>query len=367
MTPPGTLLPEVLDELAAVAAAAGLLRLGVVRLDHAGFAPSRERLTQYLDRGYAGEMTFLERSAEVRCDPAQMLAGARSLLVAAVPYRGDDGPIARYARSSDYHTIVHERLEVLEAALHERVPGVATLVCVDTKPIFERAAAALAGLGFIGKHGCIIVPGLGSWFVLGGLLTTARWSGPDAVDETPTALAGVRWQACGACTRCLDACPTSAFVAPGELDPRRCISYLTIEHRGAIAEELAAGVDKQLMGCDVCQTVCPYNAAPDRERRIPDAAWIDPPPGPVRSTDPWRLVEIGSATYRAWAKHTSVRRVPRRSMRRNALLVIGNDRGELTDEQRDKLVRVTTDPDPQVAEAARRALLRRDGDTGSSV
>jgi epoxyqueuosine reductase len=171
----------------------------------------------------------------------------------------------------------------------------------------------------------------------------------------------VRWQACGACTRCLDACPTSAFVAPGELDPRRCISYLTIEHRGPVAEELARAVDDRLMGCDVCQSVCPYNAAPDRERRIPTAAWIDPPPGPPRSTDPWRLVEIGSATYRAWAKHTAVRRVPRRSMRRNALVVIGNGTGPLTEAQRDTLARTTADPDPQIAAAAARALRRRGG------
>lgn len=352
-----------LAELARVGHDAGLLRLGIVRLDHAGFAPSRAALDRYLAQGREGEMEFVRRSADVRKDPALMLEGARSMLVAVVPYRSeannDGAAIARYARSSDYHTVVHERLEVLEAALAELVPAARVLICVDTKPVFERAAAALAGLGFIGKHGCVIVPGLGSWFVLGAMLTTAVWRGPDAVGEDEPTLAQARWQACGSCTRCLDACPTDAFTAPGELDPRRCISYLTIEHRGGIEESLAASMGDRMFGCDVCQQVCPYNAAPDREARIPDAAWLPAPIGPFRSTDPWRLVDIGSATYRAWAKHTPVRRVPRRSMRRNALVVLGNEGGALTDEQRARVDALTGDADPQIAGSARRVLRRR--------
>lgn len=352
------LAPAVLAELAALAEGVGLLRLGVVRLDHAGFAASAAALDRFLEHGREGEMTFLREGAAARKDPTRMLPGARSLLVAAVPYRGESGPIARYARTTDYHTVLHERLEVLEAELHARVPGVRTLVCVDTRPIFERAAAALAGLGFIGKHGCIIVPGLGSWFVLGALLSTARWSGEDAVGEDPAALAKARWDACGACTRCLDACPTAAFVGPGELDPRRCISYLTIEHRGTIDDALADGIGDALMGCDVCQEVCPYNAPRDREARIPEAAWIPPPPGPARSSDPWRLIDLGNAPYRAWAKHTAARRVTRRAMQRNALVVLGNQTGPLTAEQRARVERIGDD-DPPVAAAARRLLRRR--------
>jgi epoxyqueuosine reductase len=355
--------PHELAELARVADDAGLLRLGIVRLDHAGFAGSRASLDRYLDEQREGEMEFVRRSADVRKDPSLMLEGARSLLVAVVPYRSeqtsDGAAIARYARASDYHTIVHERLEVLEAALARLVPAARVLICVDTKPVFERAAAALAGLGFIGKHGCVIVPGLGSWFVLGAMLTTAVWRGPDAIAQDEASLAATRWEACGSCTRCLDACPTNAFVGPGELDPRRCISYLTIEHRGAIDDSLATMMGDRMFGCDVCQQVCPYNAAPDREARIPDAAWLPPPIGPFRSTDPWRLVDIGSATYRAWAKHTAVRRVPRRSMRRNALLVLGNADGVLTSEQRDRVAALVDDPEPQIAAASRRLLRRR--------
>ena len=194
--------PAALARLAQVAHDAGLLRLGIVRLDHAGFAPSRTALDRYLERGYHGEMEFLQRSAEVRKHPEQMLEGARSLVVVAVPYRGEAGPVARYARPLDYHTVVHARLEQVEAALLELVPGSQSLICVDSKPVFERAAAALAGLGFVGKHGCVIIPGLGSYFVLGGLLTTAGWDGEDAVGEETSALAAARWDACGSCTRC---------------------------------------------------------------------------------------------------------------------------------------------------------------------
>ncbi len=354
MNEPPTLDAAALARLAEHAERAGLLKLGIVRLDHPGFAQAADALDRYVDVGMHGEMDFIARTRELRRDPSGMLAGARSLLIALVPYRGGPGRIARYARTSDYHTEVHERLELLEAEVHALAPGVETLVCVDTKPILERAAAALAGLGFIGKHGCVIVPGLGSWVLLGGLLTTAQWTGADAVES----LARASWDACGSCTRCLDACPTNAFDAPGRLDPRRCISYLTIEQRAGIPEPLATKMGDRLAGCDVCQEVCPYNASPDREDRVPAAAWLGPPRFGERHQDPWKLIEIGSATYRAWAKYTPVRRIPRRSMRRNALVVIGNDPTPWTDEQRDRIAALVDDPDPHVAAAARRALDR---------
>jgi epoxyqueuosine reductase len=349
-----TLDPAALAQLAEHAERAGLLRLGIVRLDHPGFAPAADALDRYLDEGRQGEMEFIARTRALRRDPSGMLAGARSLLVAAVPYRGGPGRIARYARTADYHTVVHDRLELVEAELLRLVPDVATLICVDTKPILERAAAALAGLGFIGKHGCVIVPGLGSWVLLGGILCTAQWIGPDAVQS----LARTRWDACGACTRCLDACPTAAFDAPGQLDPRRCISYLTIEHRGEIPEPFATKMGDRLVGCDVCQEVCPYNASPDREDRVPAAAWIEPPRFGPRHQDPWRLLDVRNSPYRAWAKDTAVRRIPRRSMRRNALVVLGNDPTPWTDEQRERVTKLVDDPDPHVAAAARRALAR---------
>ena len=346
------LTTALVAELAAEAEAAGLLRLAAVSLDDPGFAPARAALDRHIDAGMHGEMEFMRRTAPVRKRPEQMLAGARSLLVAAVPYRGSSGPVARYARSADYHTLIHRRLDVVAASLRRRLPGVELLVCVDTKPVLERAAAALAGLGFIGKHGCLIVPGLGSYVLLGEILTTAQWDHTRA--GTPL------WDACGSCRRCLDGCPTDAFVAPGELDPRRCISYLTIEHRGPIDDGLADRLGERVAGCDACQEVCPYNAGPARDVRVPAGAWLEDPPGGQREADLVHLAALGSGRYKAFVRDTALRRIPRRALRRNALLALGNRRGALAPAEREVADVARDDPDPQVAAAAARVLARRD-------
>lgn len=358
MTPDATLAPRLtpalLADLAAHADSLGLLRLGAVDLQHPGFAPAHAALDRFLAAGKAGEMDFLTRTRDVRQDPAQMLPGARSLLVAAVPYTGEPGPVARYARTRDYHTVIHQRLIALEKRLHELLPAVATLICVDTKPVLERSAAALAGLGFLGKHGCLIIPGLGSYVLLGEILSTAELTTttPITLPKSPP------WDACGSCTRCLDACPTAAFDGPGDLDPRRCISYLTIEHRGPIADLLADRMGERVAGCDVCQEVCPYNASSARDRRVPPVAWIDPAPRPLADVD--GLAAISPSQYRAQVRHLAVRRIPRRHMRRNALLALGNRSGEVGPRELHAIALGLLDPDPQIAAAARRAADRRD-------
>jgi len=350
-----SLTPALLQELAAVAAEAGLPRLGAVRLDHPGFAPAGAALDRYVDEGLHGEMDFMARTKELRKDPSGMLPGARTVLVAAVPYRGQAGPIARYAQSADYHTVVHERLELVEARLHALVPEVRTLICVDTKPLLERTAAALSGLGFLGKHGCLITPGLGSYVLLGALLCTADLAAPDAVEE----LSRVRWDACGQCTRCLEACPTQAFTEPGRLDPRRCISYLTIEHRGPIEPSLEDAMGERIAGCDVCQEVCPYNGGRERDARVPDATWIGPPPGRPRTPDFVALANPGTNPYRSFVKHTALRRIPRRSMRRNVLIAMGNRPGAASEEERAAIDQAAGDEDPLVKAAAERARRQR--------
>ncbi|MCR9161425.1 MAG: tRNA epoxyqueuosine(34) reductase QueG [Nannocystaceae bacterium] len=344
-----------LEHLAARAEELGLLRLGAVRLSHPGFDPSRAALDRFLERGWDGEMGFLRRTADVRKDPSSMLEGAQTVLVAAVPYRGEPGGVARYARSADYHTVMHGRLEGLVAALHELLPDAKALICVDTKPLLERTAAALAGLGFVGKHGCVIAPGLGSYVLLGSILTDAQWCGDDAVDE----LRKARWDACGACTRCLDACPTQAFEAPGVLDARRCISYLTIEHRGPIADDLADRMGGWMAGCDVCQEVCPYNASSSREARVPEGVWLPDVSGGPRSADPVVLAQLGSSRHRAFVRDTALRRIPRRSLRRNALIAIGNREGPISEDEEAALSRADADDDPQIRAAATRARSRR--------
>jgi len=349
--------PEHLQLLRLAAQDLGLLRLGAVDLEHPGFAPAKATYERFLDAGKAGSMGFLERTREVRQDPAQMLPGARTLLVVCVPYDGEAGPIARYAQSLDYHTVLHGRLLGLQARLHELAPGSDSLICVDTKPVLERSAAALAGLGFLGKHGCLIVPGLGSYVLLGALMTTAALRdapGGRPANTVQTAL----WDACGSCRRCLDACPTDAFDSPGHLDPRRCIAYLTIEEREPIADTLAAKLGERIAGCDVCQEVCPYNAG-DRQGRTPAVAKLDPPPGGPRTIDLVKIAEIGSSRQRALVRGTALRRIPRRHLRRNALLALGNREGPAVGEEAAVLRRGCLDPDPQIAAAAAWASARR--------
>ena len=341
----------VLADLAAHAESVGLLRLGAVDLAHPGFLAAGAALERFLAAGKSGDMDFLPRTRAVRQDPSQMLPGARSVLIAAVPYTGESGPVARYARGLDYHTVVHQRLITVERRLHALLPGVATLICFDTKPLLERSAAALAGLGFLSKHGCLIVPGLGSYVLLGAILCTAIHP---QIAPAPT---GLPWDACGSCTRCLDACPTAAFDGPGDLDPRRCISYLTIEHRGPVPDELAARMGERIAGCDVCQEVCPYNASATRDRRVPAAAWIDPAPRPIPDLE--GMAAISPSQYRALVRHMALRRIPRRHMRRNALLALGNREGAPGPRELDALARGLVDKDPQVVAAAERAARRR--------
>jgi len=341
----------LLADLAAHAQSVGLLRLGAVDLAHPGFLTSRAALERFLAAGKAGDMDFLPRTRAVRQDPAQMLPGARSALIAAVPYTGDSGPVARYARGLDYHTVIHQRLIAVERRLHALLPGVATLICVDTKPLQERSVAALAGLGFLGKHGCLIVPGLGSYVLLGAILCTAIHPEPTTM---PT---GLPWDACGSCTRCLDACPTAAFDGPGDLDPRRCISYLTIEHRAPVPDDLAARMGERIAGCDVCQEVCPYNASTTRDRRVPATAWIEPAPRPIPDLE--AMAAISPSQYRALVRHMALRRIPRRHMRRNALLALGNREGPPAPRELDALALGLIDKDPQIVAAAERAARRR--------
>lgn len=357
------LLDEDLAALRDSAQALGFAALGAVRLDHPGFEPARAALEAYLDAGWAGEMAFMERTREVRKDPGQMLelnARRGAALVGLVPYAGEPGPVARYAQWADYHTEVHRRLEGLGRALVERVGPCETLVCVDTKPVLERSAAVLAGLGFIGKSGCLIAPGLGSYVLIGVLLTDADWAGTDlGARWAEPAEDALPWDACGSCRACLDACPTDAFAAPGSLDPRRCIAYLTIEHRAPIPEDLAKDMGQRVAGCDVCQEVCPYNRSTTRGSRLPPGAELPRPLGRPREPDLPRLATIGSNQYRQFVKGTALNRIPKRSMQRNALIALGNGEGPLDPREREAIEAVLDGDNEALRTLAERALRRR--------
>lgn len=311
-------------------------------------APGWPRLADWLAAGYDGDMHYFRARQQAYQHPRHVLAGAQSLLVMAFPYRTSDpqpthpgtGRIASYAWGTDYHELIHRRLEPLVAHLRQLVPGAAARGVVDSAPLLEREYAQLAGLGWIGKNGLLLSRELGSWFFLAVLLTDIEL----AYDLPHTA------DHCGTCTACLDACPTQAFVAPYRLDPRRCISYLTIELRAEIPPELRPGLGDWLFGCDVCQEVCPWN------RHAPATAEPDLAPRPAQ--DPLALGPLFATSdeeFRRRFRDTPLWRARRRGLLRNAALVLGNqaDPAALP-----ALAQALADPEPLVRQAAAWALGR---------
>jgi epoxyqueuosine reductase len=318
------------DRVRAMAREIGFDAVGIARANvdlHADIA----HYDAFVAAGMHGEMDWLARNrdARARVDGDEILRGARSVLCVARRYQrppdsepGDSETaqaIAGYARGRDYHRFLRRRLRRLATFLRslgsaER-PVRARPIC-DDAPLLERAWAARAGLGFVGKNGLLIVPGAGSFVLLGEVVTTL-------VLEPSTGMT----HRCGACTRCLDACPTDAFSAPFVLDARRCVSYLTIEHRAGIPASLREGVGTHLFGCDDCQTVCPFNAG--SFARAPLRARDGDPFAPLERWSRVRLVDLLALDEREWnelAEGTPLRRAGRFGIARNAAIVLGNRR-----------------------------------------
>jgi epoxyqueuosine reductase len=318
----------------------GFDRVGIGRATPPAHGLAFER---WLDAGYAGTMDYLGRGRADRLDPERLLAGVRSVVAVALAYGREDDhpdwePVARYARGDDYHDVMRPRLHQLVELIAEGAgPDVRSRATVDTSAVLERDLAAQAGLGWIGKNTNLIAPSLGSYVFLGIVLTTAELEADERVADR-----------CGTCTACLTACPTGAFVAPYVLDARRCIAYLTIEHRGEISEELREGVGDHLFGCDVCQEVCPWNrkAPPAREPALaPRDAF-----GPLET-----LLGLDAAAFRARFGDSAIARAKRAGLLRNAALVLGNRR---TRESVGALERALDDEDEVVRRAAAWALAR---------
>lgn len=250
-----TSLVSLEERLKAQARALGFDLVGIVTLGKVETAPYFD---EWIAAGYAGEMAYLERGAEKRQDTRRPFEGVRSGVVVAMNYGGTQppGPVARYARGDDYHDLMVDRLNELhrwiEGEVGHQVRG---KPYVDTGPILERDLARRGGLGWIGKNTNLINPELGSCFFLGELLLDLELNADDPFET----------DRCGSCTRCLDACPTNAFVAPRVLDATLCISYQTIEQKGPIAETLREAIGEHLYGCDVCQSVCPWNVKFSRD------------------------------------------------------------------------------------------------------
>ncbi|MDP9268165.1 MAG: tRNA epoxyqueuosine(34) reductase QueG [Acidobacteriota bacterium] len=358
------------EQLAEAAAGdAGFHRCGVVSLAQA--MPELEFFPAWIDSGAAGEMHYLaSRDGDGRLKRASIRESfpwAKSAIVCALdyntaqPYSTDvsdpqRGWISRYAwfPHTDYHHAVMSRLERLESAIAAAYPRARTRRYVDTGPLLERVLAKYAGLGWMAKNTCIINEELGSWLFLGVVLTSldpaSAGSGLPAPDR------------CGTCTACLDACPTQAFPAPYQLDASRCISYLTIEKRGDIPEDLRAGIGANVFGCDICQDVCPWNShqlgenqLPKKKSRTPDFvpapefvaddALVNPPLA-------W-LAEMSLEDFQKQFRHSPIKRAKHSGLRRNAVVAIGNsgDRSFLP-----LLERLAHDADHIVASHARWSL-----------
>ena len=272
---------------------------------------------EWLESGYAGEMEYLARGAEKRADSRRPVPGAKSAIVVALDYGGREpsGPVSRYARGDDYHDVMASRLRELhhfvESAVGASVPGKAY---VDTGPILERDLARRAGLGWFGKNTMLINPRMGSFFFLGELLLDLDLA-PDAPFEADR---------CGNCHRCLDACPTSAFREPRVLDSTRCISYLTIELKGEIDDALKPAIGEHLYGCDVCQSVCPWNVRFSRALKEPAFAPRAAIAGKDARTLPRELLTMSDEDFRAAFSGSPMKRAKLRGLKRNAAIVLAN-------------------------------------------
>jgi epoxyqueuosine reductase len=310
-----------------------------------GAPDSAPEFDAWLASGYQGEMQYLERGADLRRDARRPEPGMRSAVVVAMNYGGTQpsGPIARYARGDDYHTVMHEKLDELGTWFAIASNGTArTRSYVDTGPVLERDLARRAGLGWFGKNTNLINPKLGSFFFIGALFTDAELE-PDAPFEADR---------CGSCTRCLDACPTQAFTAPRSLDATRCISYLTIELKGEIPEEFRSAIGELVYGCDICQDVCPWNVRFSRDviepRLQPRADRVNP--------DAAELLALTDSEWRARFGKSAMTRAKRRGLARNAAVALGNRRDP-------HAIPVLTaaaqgDPEPLVRDHARWALAQ---------
>lgn len=282
------------------------------------------RYEAFLEANKYGEMTWLASLPEARrrLDGEHVLPGARTVICLARRYgRSEEDEardpvtalaIARYARGRDYHNGMRKKLRKLAALVRTLDDGVQARPLCDEEPVLERAWAARAGLGFVGKNGLLIVPGVGSLVLLGEVVTTLAIEPDSPIPER-----------CGSCTRCLDACPTQAFDAPFVLDPRRCVAYLTIEHRGPIDEALRPGIGKHLFGCDDCQTVCPFNATRGRRAKSElDARFsADPRWETTGIEDILSLDDDGFVRLR---EGSAVGRATRSGLARNAAIILGN-------------------------------------------
>jgi epoxyqueuosine reductase len=341
--------PVPVAMIEAQAYALGFDLVGITMLGPVATAPAFDA---WVAAGRAGEMHYLPRGAEKRRDTRLPYDGATSAIVVGMSYGGAEpaGPVARYARGDDYHDLMVEKLNALHAWLGEQLGApVRGKAYVDTGPILERDLARRAGLGWFGKNTNLINPRIGSFFFLGALLVELELPSSEPFEA----------DRCGSCTRCLDACPTDALVAPRELDATRCISYLTIELKGAIPEELRGALGDLLYGCDICQEVCPWNekfatalaaGSPFAPREALGGAALKDARTLARE-----LLAMTQEEFATAFRGSPMKRAKLRGLKRNAAVALGNAGSA---EDVDVLTRALDDAEPLVREHAAWALKR---------
>jgi epoxyqueuosine reductase len=327
-------IPSTQEEIVARAKALGF---DSCRIAKASAPAHGEEFRAWLREGAAGEMQWMARGAEKRCDPQQVLPGARSIIIVALNYwQGPEtasqppGRIARYAWGDDYHDLMLEKLEQLNAFLTG--VGGSQKYYVDTGPVLERDYAAEAGIGWHGKSTMLIDPTLGTWFFLGQILTTLDL--PADQPQPPR---------CGSCQRCITACPTGAITEPHRLDARRCISYLTIELKGTIPLELRPLIGDRIYGCDDCLEACPWNRFAAVSREVAFAA------GPAVGMRLRDYLALDEAGFLGLFRRSPIKRIKRRGFLRNVCVALGNvgDESDLA-----ALKRAAIDPEPLISEHA---------------
>ena len=279
---------------------------------------SSGKLQDWLAQKNHGEMTWLERNAEKRVDPQKVLSGVKSVVCLAVSYQIENqkseignsksGVVARYAQFDDYHDVLAEKLKALTTFVNQLEPDTRSLWYVDTGPILERDFAQRAGLGFVGKHTNLISRRLGNWIFLAEILTTLDLE-PDAPEKNH----------CGSCTRCIAACPTQAITAPFTLDARKCISYLTIELKGAIPVELRPLIGNRIYGCDDCLAACPWNRFAREGNLMKPHAHED-----LAAPDLIELLSLDDVQFKKRFAGSPILRTKRRGLLRNVCVALGN-------------------------------------------
>jgi epoxyqueuosine reductase len=341
-------LSDLKHALLSEARAAGFAKMGICRPD--AIPQAAARLAAFVADGRHGQMGWMAERMAWRGDPSALWPKARSVIMLAEVYTPEDDPLAAldrhdratisvYAQNRDYHELVKKRLKRLGRWLLDQAPGHEIKVFVDTAPVMEKPLAEAAGLGWQGKHTNLLSRDLGNWFFLGAIFTTL-----DLPPDTPEG------EHCGSCTACLDICPTGAFPAPFQLDARRCISYLTIEHKGPVAPELRPLMGNRIYGCDDCLAVCPWNKfaqAASEHRYAARPELVSPPLAD--------LARLDDAGFRAMFSGSPIKRIGRARFVRNVLYAIGNSGDPALAGVARGLV---DDPDEAVADAARWAVER---------